>query len=164
MKLQDRINKIRNKAESIKVAQQAQEQRENDIINSFYKKIKELAPRIKKLIILGNELYRQGLLEDYFYTDGWTHSLGFNRATKRFKFRCDNTPIKFLGIECGGACGDTDLWVNSEGNIKVAYTSGLWSKSGKLCDNDKISTWALKRFAENFDVFEQRLLKYIDSL
>lgn len=126
------------------------------------KRFRALAPRIKDLIEVAQEMQRNGFtlgkMKGYptafpeFETDWWYHKLGFFCTLKntRPRQRVNAYAIGFMG---GGACG-RDFIVNEDGEV----LDGIYEKEG---------TWKLpeiKRFFEQFDDFERRFYAYVESL
>lgn len=163
LQLQDRLNKI----QQVKINRDRKEAEEE--LNNTNKRtklineIKELSPRIKALITLANtckanniplsrSYYIHGYDKaEYFFTDGFYHYLGFY----------DETPITYIGIMNGGACGKYDLRVNAEGTIFVTEHG---YNNYNIASIDKISTSDLESFVKNFPKFEERFLNWIDNL
>ena len=114
--------------------------------------IRDLKPRIEKIIKIGNVARDNNIIKTYcdftyfdsrkrengyFETDGWYHRLGFVGKSKY-------VPITELGIEGGGAC---------------AYNLTTDGTAVKVEGKETIHV--LKRFVEEFDQFEKELLEYI---
>ena len=162
LQLQDRLNKI----QQVKIKRD-KEKAEKELNNAdnrdkLLNKIKELSPRIKALITLANtcrvnniqlskSYFIQGYGKDeYFFTDGYYHYLGFY----------DETPITYIGIENGGACGNYDLRVNADGNVLVTKHDYRYT----VASIDNINMNDLESFVKDFHAFEERFLNWIDNL
>ena len=121
-------------------------------------KIKELKPRIDDLIKLANYAKGNGIdfnkrgwggHEGYdtgmFCTNSWSHLVGF----------VNRNPIKLLGIDAGGVCGDVDFRTNGE------YTFGLNRNTMAIVEP---SLYHMENFIKKFDEFEREFYAYIEKV
>lgn len=130
-------------------AAQAKEQHDLKLMNE----IRQLAPRIKSLLDLRIYAEDAGIELKFdrsydrrdrtFYTDGFYHKTGFVECDKHV-----------MGIDAGGACGDTDFRVAPNG---LCYGT---PHDGQM-EIRKPLTKHMEQFLKDFPLFEIRLEKYI---
>lgn len=130
--------------------------------------IKELAPRIARLLELGQALYSAGLpispVRGYSYssfdhkcdfiTDGINHHLGFYIAPKseRKWFHPElGRPIA-IGME-GGGCDSFGLEISADGEILRGMPNKYGSAEGKM-----------DAFVRQFPAFERDFLAFVESV
>lgn len=143
-------------------AREKQEYRNNEIAR-YAEAIRALQPRIIDLLDVADELWKNriplGKLKknivgrEYaeFVSNGDTHKLGF--CTKI-------AYIQGIGIEGGGACG-ANLVVNREGEFVENPLNKKWyDKDAAYFDYCK----KCKRFLDEFDEFEMRVVDYVKNL
>lgn len=165
--LNNRLDKIANIGKQKVDAAVAEQQRKEDTIARYAVEIKALAPRIEKLMQVGQALLKNdiplgkqtknicGSYDDEFVTNGLSHHLGFY-----FSHGKNNSPLLGIGIEGGGCCGRS-LAVNEKGDMVVKidphYHSYQYFGYNDYCGK-------CKKFLDNFDSFEKRVYEYIDNL
>ena len=123
--------------------------------------IQALAPRVKELCSLIKALDSNKLLKTHstfdkdFFSDAWSHILGFRYLNGTFKdgtARTSSMPtmnsIGAIGKMGGGAC-KWDVWLDEE---------------GKFHGVGEDLEFAMERFLEEFDNFETSVFKFVDNL
>jgi len=123
--------------------------------------IQALAPRVKELCSLIKALDSNKLLKTHstfdkdFFSDAWSHILGFRYLNGTFKdgtARTSSMPtmnsIGAIGKMGGGAC-KWDVWLDEE---------------GKFHGVGEDLEFAMERFLEEFDNFETSIFKFVDNL
>ncbi len=141
--------------------------------------VRSFAPRMKELMKVGLSMYENNIPfgplcdepgardcdDRIFFSNGWSHKVGFIQAYRingRTPGRTQHLPIGF-GI-IGGGCAGKDLTFNSDGELEwlnepfgrlVVGRGGLWS------DTDIKN---LEEFVAKFDKFEADFYEYADSL
>lgn len=130
--------------------------------------IKALAPRISRLLELGQALYTAGLpispvrggsMSSYnykcdFITDGINHHLGFYiapRSERKWFHHELGRPVT-IGIQ-GGGCDGFNLEISAEGEILQGMPNQFGSAERKMDD-----------FVREFPAFERDYLAYVESL
>ena len=152
MNVNDLMNKISDYSETKKKAEKQALVEKYQRIDDLKDAIEEKTDKIAELIKLGNHALKNNIIVSitrysgstslehrgygYFFTNGWSHSLGFvwDHSSKK---------ITHLGIEGGGAC-NYNLKVNEE-ELEVT--------------GDK--EYVLTRFVNELDKFEEDLVNYI---
>jgi len=154
-------------------------EKRNDAVYKL-KKVKDLAPRVKRLIDIANCLLNNGFTLGYKHercgfthyslqTDGIDHYIGFVRLYKG---------VVAVGYE-GGGCDGENFYVDENGRYvyDYDYNSGV----ERIVDVDYIHSYCydkrnvphyavlefqrkLNRFLKEFDSFEARVLSYANSL
>lgn len=162
------------KAEKEKNEQERLLQREKEF-DEYLDKIRSLKDRIKKLIDIGKELYKNSfplevvpLDSDYrkyplgqLFTEGNKHHMGF------YSLRRGNPQYpEYLGVEAGGFCGKFDLLVREDGRVSFVNEDTRYTNQIKMFDRvDDYNTRDLIRtFLREFDTFDKRLHYYVDHL
>ena len=123
--------------------------------------VQALAPRVKELCSLIKALDSNKLLEIHsafdkdFFSDAWSHRLGFRYLNGTFKdgtARTSSMPtmnsIGAIGKMGGGTC-KWDIWLDEEGKFH-----GIGEEL----------EFAMKRFLEEFENFETSVFKFVDNL
>lgn len=129
--------------------------------------IKALAPRIARLLELGQALYDAGLpispvngsftsfgYRAEFITDGINHHLGFyiEPKSERQWFHPELGRPRTIGLE-GGGCSGYSLEISAEGEILRGMPTRHGSAEGKMV-----------QFLEGFPDFERDFLAYVESI
>ena len=159
----------KNRLEQEKIDKEIAYQEEH---KSLIKQIKELQPRIQKIIEIGNLCIENGINlnkrgtyrkckyeEDAFETDGIYHQLGFypNNYQANPLFRC--THYDFIGYDMGGACGNINFITDGDIIASTPDHSGFEIKGMDTPLNKHC-----KSFLEDFPKFEEAFYKFIDNL
>lgn len=76
--------------------------------------------------------------DDYFFSDGWAHTLGFFGS------------LDSIGNVAGGACGSMNFVV-TENDCRFATDGNLWSRG------------CAKRFFDSFEEFETRFRNFVNE-
>lgn len=175
----DRIAKIEAyaKARNEQMSQEAYNKQAHvvELLNT----VRSFAPRMKELMKVGISMYEKNIPfgplcnepgasdcdDRVFFSNGWSHKVGFIQAYRingRIPERTQHLPIGF-GI-IGGGCAGENLTFNSDGELEwlnapfgqPAGVSGRpWSDS---------DTKHLEEFVAKFDKFEADFYEYVDSL
>ena len=143
--------------------------------DDYLNKIRSLKDRIKELIDIGRELYKNSfplevgrLDSDYrnypmgqFFTEGIFHHLGFYSLRRGYP----QYP-EYIGVDAGGFCGKFDLLVNEDGRVFFVNEDTRYTNQIKRFDrvDDDNTRDLLRRFLREFDDFEKRLRLYLDHL
>lgn len=129
--------------------------------------IKALAPRIARLLELGQALYDARLpispvngsftsfgYRAQFITDGVNHHLGFYIApnSERLWFHPELGRPRAIGLE-GGGCSGYGLEISADGEILRGMPTCYGSAEGKM-----------DAFLRDFPAFERDFLAYVESL
>lgn len=174
MTLEERLAAISNKAEKDKIKEYNEKLNEQNKIENALNKIKELEPRIRALITLGNKCieekiqfpsssettklgYGSGYNSYDFCADGFYHHVGFMNCKRGF-WRRDEFPfneIEYLGIYNGGACGVYNFYTNG------TKTFCKHERTGEIIE---AKLEHMKKFLKEFDSFEAAFYKWIDSM
>lgn len=175
----DRIAKIEAYAKARNEQEEQEAYNKRAHIAELLDTVRSFAPRMKELMRVGISMYENNIPfgplcnepgardcdNRIFFSNGWSHKVGFIQASRidgHIPGRTQHLPIGF-GIE-GGGCAGYDLTFNSDGVLEwidkpfgaPAGVSGRpWS------DHD---TRHLERFVADFDKFEADFYKYVDSL
>lgn len=162
--LQKRLGKIQAKAAADKEKERREKEKVQQEWENAFKAIKKLKPRIANLLNLVNacnnagvEVYKDAGRRDkwhnnFFVADGIHHGLGFNRSLNSGR----KDSVKYLLIENGGWCGDTDLYVGKDG-IAKGYHEKTYAQT-------KPRTEDMQKFLREFDNFEKEFLNFVDNL
>lgn len=137
----------------------AAKKKREDETKELKQKIHDLQPRIAKVILLGNYAEgngiklnnsggccREGYDTGYFYTNSWSHLVGFVKD--------ESGEIVKMGIAKGGACGDINFY--TDGTDIYGYDTRTKTEVEPLF-------YDMKRFVEAFDDFETALFEYIEK-
>ena len=145
--------------------------KENKIIQEeekrieYLEKIKELTPRIKKLIDLANVLIKNGYYHDFletssrndykkgFQSEGWCHNVGFIIDGKGDI----SLYVTHMGIVNGGCFGENDFRTNGEDTYMSFDNYSIYRTSIPINLNDA------KRFLNEFDNFEKRFYEELEE-
>lgn len=177
MDIDEITNKLKKKREQIDLEIQKEEELKEKKIKierqQLYASIKSLAPRIKKLIILGKALYKYGFMEiayhrssNYLGTNERYPHIGFNDPDDYRKYDKDKPDIFYIGISYNDlsyqreASTSVSLWVKEDGDIIVTDKSERYVVFG----DNHLKTHQLKQFIDEFDAFEKKVYKYAESL
>lgn len=152
-------------ASARETANKEAEDKRNNLLTEMAKArdaFRALAPRIKQLIEVAQEMQRNGFtlgqMKGYptafpeFETDWWYHKLGFfcvNNHVQPIK----RTLAYAIGCMGGGACGN-DLVIDKNGEV----VSGIWESEGKW------EYYKVHEVLSGFDDFERRFYAYVESL
>lgn len=100
----------------------------------------------------GYEGYDTGM----FMSNSWSHLVGF----------LDNTPIVWLGIMAGGACGDWNFMTDGDTIVDYCKTIDYSSDPDGLVRfvKQEPSLDHLRRFVTDFPKFEEEFYKYIEKV
>ena len=165
----DKIVGHKNRIEQEKLNKEITYKKEQE---DLIKQIKDLRPRIEKIIEIGNICIENGIClnkigtyrkckyeEDAFETDGIYHQLGFYRNNYQGHpfYQCSH--YDYIGYDMGGACGNINFITN--GDI-VASTpdhdgfeiKGMSRPLNKHCE----------QFLKDFPKFEKLFYEFIDNL
>lgn len=102
----------------------------------------------------GHEGYDTGM----FFTNSWSHLLGFVRKTPLYK---GVETITAIGIEAGGACGNTDLIIDTFGNVYGESSHRDYKTDKIVHDVVEPPLKYLQRFHKEFNEFEKSFYDYI---
>lgn len=175
----DRIAKIEAyaKARNEQMTQEANNKQAHivELLNT----VKSFAPRMKELMKVGVSMYENNIPfgplcdepgasesdDRIFFSNGWSHKVGFIQAYRIDGHRPKRTqhlPIGF-GI-IGGGCAGENLTFNSDGELEwlnkpFGEPAGVSGRPWTDCD-----TRHLERFVADFDKFETEFYAYADSL
>lgn len=145
----------------------AQRSAAHDRLMARVSAIKALAPRIARLLEVGQALYDAGLPisptngaswevnhKCQFITDEISHHLGFYIVPKseRQWFHPELGRPRAIGLE-GGGCSGYGLEISAEGEILRGMPNKFGSAEGKMVD-----------FLNGFPTFERDFLAYVESL
>ena len=175
----DRIAKIEAyaKARNEQVEQEAYNKRAH--VAELLDTVRSFAPRMKELMKVGISMYENNIpfgplcnepgadLSDnrIFFSNGWSHKVGFIQACRidgHIPERTQHLPIGF-GIK-GGGCAGYDLTFNSDGELE--WLNKPFGAPAGVSDRpwSNHDTKHLEEFVANFDKFEADFYKYVDSL
>ena len=158
--INDKLSKIRNHRvhlddEAVKKALAIENERKQVI-----KQLKALAPRIKDLMTIGQELISNAIplgnpnsFPDWgtsLESTTWSHHVGY----------IPRYPIFGIGQMGGGACGD-HFAVDEKGNVT---NLGIDRENKFVDEDDKFFISKAKSFIAGFDDFEKRVIEYVDNL
>lgn len=165
MTLQERMALIEGKAAADRKAEEKEKALEEQRYAEALRKIEELTPRIADLITLANKCIELGIsfpspketknfgygTGSYsFIADGFYHHVGFMHT------RHHDSPVTYMGIDEGGACGVWDFFTNGKDTL-------LRHESDPTREKDP-EYWYMENFLKEFDSFESAFYKWIDSL
>ena len=166
--MMERIQGIRNAAERMEQERQdalnAEVIRRTNILENLQS---EYGKRICDLVTLAKELVANGIklgkeirdiigTKSEFVTEGINHLLGFNVTYHGCVWMNDVADVIGIGIKGGGADHDDflfDEFGTFKDRLKYIHQVSQFDFDNKV-----------KRFTNQFDQFEQRVLAYIDSL
>lgn len=119
-------------------------EQDKELVN-YMEQIKNLAPRIKELLSIEQELNDNLFKYDILCTDSMYHRLGFVKGKDG------------LGVYGGGCLGEFNLIVDRNGVAYMVY------------DNKKrnpvyADIWFLNRFVNDFSYFETKVWNFIKAL
>lgn len=175
----DRIEKIEAyaKARNEQMSQEAYNKQAHvvELLNT----VRSFAPRMKELMKVGISMYENNIPfgplcnepgasdcdDRIFFSNGWSHKVGFIQAYRingNIPGRTQHLPIGF-GI-IGGGCAGENLTFNSDGELEwlnhpFGKPAGVSGRPWSECD-----TKHLERFVADFDKFEAEFYAYVDSL
>lgn len=157
----DALRKYQDNEATLKNA--AMEEKRNKT-NALISEIQALKPRIDELIATGNACVQNnipmtghafGMREGYdtnqFFTNSWSHLVGFVGNPDRRPCH-----IEYLGINAGGACGSYDFRTDGERVFSV--------HEKKPTDVIAPSIEDMKHFLKRFDEFESSFYAYVDKV
>ena len=177
MNIDEILDKLKKKREQIDLEIQMEKELKEKKIKmerqQLYASIRSLAPRIKKLLILGRALYKYGFMRatcsrepNYLGTNERYPHIGFSDPDNYRKYYKDNPDIYYVGISYNDldkhreASTSVSLWVGEDGDITVT------DKSEKLVvfGDNHLKICQLKQFIEEFDEFEKKVYKYANEI
>ena len=159
----------KNKKEQEKMDKEIAYQKEH---TNLIEQIKELQPRIEKIIEIGNLCIENGINlntrgtyrkckyeENAFETDGIYHQLGFypNHYQGHPIYACSH--YDFIGYDMGGACGSINFITNGEIIASTPDHNGFEIKGMDVPLNKHC-----KMFLEDFPRFEKLFYEFIENL
>lgn len=129
-------------------------EKQNRMAN-YRKQLKDLTPRINKLMSDANSVIANGFYDFFgedssFFSDGWAHKVGFIKNRSGGK-------IEFMGIINGGFCGDNDFHTNGERAFMTTKWYGDEESPMELKESN------VERFLKEFDDFETRFYESLDN-
>lgn len=154
MTLAERKQMINDKLVRDKKKQEEIAAKESVAFENYINQIHEWKSRIDDLIDLANyarkkdiplskeNLNRQCYEQGFFYSNGWSHLVGFINASV----------IDKLGIIAGGAWGKWNFYTDGE---------SIYEANGKG-EKQEPQLKHLEKFVKNFPIFEEEFYKYID--
>lgn len=161
MTTEERIAMIDNKVAADKAKKEACEIALAERRKNAEQKLRELKPRIDEIIKVGNYAVSKGFNinksgcgghEGYdtglFFSNGWSHHIGF----------INETPIRYVGIVAGGACGEIDFWTDGDVIAPVEHSRH------KVIKGAEVPIYTLEHFVNGFEKFETEFYAYIDKL
>ncbi len=143
----------------------------------YLENIKELQPRIKKIIEIGNLCIQNNISighkpcsdkrtykEKCFETEGIRHQLGFypNNRQGYPTYKCLH--YDYIGIMNGGFCGDWDFLVNDKEIFEVKEEDRYTPALDHTSTYRKPTIRQMKKFLNQFDEFETEFYKFIENL
>lgn len=146
----------------------AYKQKQTDLVAQ----IRELEPRIKKIIEIGNLCIENGIRlnekgihrkclykEDAYETDAIHHQLGFfpNHYKAHPIYAC--THYDYIGYRMGGANGGLDFITNGEEVLNISH-----DKYHDLANKQYPSVEHCEMFLKDFENFERVFYEFIDRL
>ena len=157
MTTEERMNIIKAKAKAIANAELDAKAREDAERQELVDKVREMFERIQDVLTLANACRAIGLkmpkdgkrygYEYSFETEGIDHHVGLVMS---------KDPYEFIGIRNGGFCGVMDFWTNGNVCYSVHEENRSIRRAPRIND--------LKKFLEEFPVFEAAFLKWIDGM
>lgn len=160
----NRLDALRAYKDNEATIKRAAEEQTQNKINSLISQIQTLKPRIDELIATGNACLQSnipltgqafGLREGYdtnqFFTNSWSHLVGFVGNPHR-----QSCHIEFLGINAGGACGSYDFRTDGEHVFSVHENNPGDIVAPSIGD--------MKRFLNRFEEFESAFYAYVDQV
>lgn len=135
-------------------------------------KIRELQPRIQKIIEIGNICIENGIVlrkvgtyrkclykEDAYETDAIYHQLGFfpNHYHGHPLYKC--THYDYIGYRMGGACGNKDFITNGDEVYDISHDNHYELRGKQIPSVEHCG-----RFLKDFDNFEKLFYEFIDNL
>lgn len=156
-----RLEKLQQHIANEQKQKEEKEKAEKKYNDTLCKKICTLRPRIEKLIELGNAVRVAGKLvhitwlgnynaPNVFRAEGIYHRLGFMDQG----YEDDNQIIKFIGFDCGGACGKYDFYTNGD---------EIFDKHEETKAIIHPSSEHMEKFLKEFDEFEKRFYDWFDK-
>lgn len=163
----DRIEKIQQHKEAVKKQKEMKDMVKEATLKDRVAKIKNLKPRIDKLIELANACLENDIdinkccssgwcrgYDNYqdgtFVTNGISHHLGFLPPL-------DNI-IYEIGIIAGGCCGPWDLHTNG------TYVTFVNQENDDERDSEEKDISTLEKLLNDFEKFETAFYKYVDQI
>lgn len=136
---------IKQAAEKREVEMNNLRKEQDKELGNYMEQIKNLAPRIKELLSIEQELNDNLFKYDILCTDCMYHRLGFAKGKDG------------LGVYGGGCLGEFNLIVDRNGVAYMVY------------DNKKrnpvyADMWFLNRFVNDFSYFETKVWNFIKAL
>jgi len=165
----EKIVGFKNKKEQERIDKEIAYQNEQA---NLIKQIKELQPRIEKIIKIGNLCIENGINlnprgtyrkckyeENAFETDGIYHQLGFypNHYHGHPLYACSH--YDFIGYDMGGACGSINFITNGEVIASTPDHNGFEIKGMDVPLNKHC-----RMFLEEFPRFEKLFYEFIENL
>lgn len=156
-------------SKSIQEKRAALDEAKNNHLNEIKKinrrcktKIKKLAPELKKLMQIANEMQNAGFQlgtmgghepSPEFVTNWWSHRIGFYPGTHPTSFGSPIRPLAGFGVMNGGAFGNVDLIITQDGEI---------TSPGRVYDNGKMVD--VIDFVEGFKEFKAKFIDYVNKV
>ena len=157
MTTEERMEIIKNKAKQIANAEKSAAAKEAMEHEELTVRIRELFDRIQDILALANacdtnkiKMPKDGRRYGYEYSfvaEGLHHRTGL--------IRCDGE-YKYVGIENGGACGEFDFRTDGNQCYAVHESNQGIKRKARIYD--------MQKFLEDFPVFEEAFLKWIDNM
>lgn len=151
-----------NRIENIMAAAQRRDEKndsEKNRIESIVKLkmslIKTLGPRIKELVLVANELQRNGFTLGKRTHDGFFEEFVSNGIDHNTGFIMQNVNIIGVGI-IGHGCNGADVVWDIDGDYIQRLSESEWT--------DYTIKQKLDGFIKTFDGFEKRFYEYVDNL
>lgn len=163
-KTNNRLDALHTFKDNEVILKRAAEEQTQNKINSLISQIQALKPRIDELIATGNACLQSnipmtgsafGMREGYdtnqFFTNSWSHLVGFVGNPHR-----QPCHIEYLGINAGGACGSYDFRTDGDRVFSV--------HENEPGDITAPSIGYMERFLNCFEEFESSFYAYVDRV
>ena len=136
--------------------------------------IRDLKPRIEKIIKIGNICIDNNIIlnkigtynkclykEDNYETDAIYHQLGFypNAYVSHPLYRC--TEYQYIGFVNGGANGNKDFITNGD------VIKHVWFRTHEEINEPEdveLMIYHCRKFLDKFPIFEKKFYEFIDNL
>ena len=168
MTTEERLEIIKNKAQSDANAKMLAANNEAKERELLCEKIRDMADRIADVLALANacessgvaipvDTYRREAGKPYgyeyeFIAEGIYHHVGLIKTWGA----ASKGEYKYVGIENGGACGCYDLWTDGNETFSVHEDNKTIRREPRNID--------LRQFVREFPNFEKGFLNWVDSL
>lgn len=151
----NRLESIRAAAQRRDENKESEKNRIESIVSQKMAEVKALAPRIKELISVANELKSNGFTLGRRTHDGFFEEFVSNGIDHNTGFIDYHYNIIGVGIK-GGGCNGADVVWNINGDYIQSLSENKWS--------DYTIKQKLDGFIKTFDGFENRFYEYVDNL